>query len=92
MPSRAVLFTPPTHRAFPQECSRCGCCGHNAMSHDRFMAEFPEIASDPAPMWISGQIHHACVWCRRYPHHMRGYEARLRERKQRARKSSTEGV
>lgn len=65
---RPAHFTPPTYCAFPQECSACGMCGHNRMSHDRFMRAFPSVACLPECQltWVVGEIHHGCVWCRSY--------------------------
>ena len=61
--SRRIKITMPTGEAFPQECSICQMCGHNAKTHARFMELFPEIKVCHCKSWIRNQVQHICVWC-----------------------------
>lgn len=71
-----LRLTMPTGEAFPQECARCGMCGHKASTHARFVKLFPEIEACRVKQWTVNEIQHRCLWCN--PQNRNRWNARVR--------------
>mmetsp|Transcript_16696 Transcript_16696/g.51362 ORF Transcript_16696/g.51362 Transcript_16696/m.51362 type:complete len:229 (+) Transcript_16696:250-936(+) len=79
----------PTGEAFPQECSACGMCGHNAKTHARFMDMFPEIKCCYVKSWTRNEIQHACLWC--HPPNLERWRRKVERPKKKHRSSPGTG-